>query len=65
MALHEAMLMNLYCSYGAASSPLFIPSGSLMCTCGEDTSKNPDDETTAVVDSPGPEANARRALTFA
>lgn len=46
-ALHEAMLMNLYCSYGAASAPLFIPSGSLMCTCDEATKAHESGETSS------------------
>jgi hypothetical protein len=33
-ALHEAMLMTLYFGYGAASTPLFIPTGSMLCECG-------------------------------
>lgn len=36
VAVHEAMLMSLYFGYGAPSAPLFIPTGSLVCTCGDD-----------------------------
>ena len=32
-AIHRAMLMSLYLGYGAPSAPLFIPTGSLVCTC--------------------------------
>ena len=32
-AIHEAVLMSLYFGYGAASAPLFVPSGGLVCTC--------------------------------
>lgn len=35
-AIHEAVLMSLYFGYGAPSAPLFIPSGSLLCTCGDE-----------------------------
>lgn len=35
-AIHEAMLMSLYLGYGAPSAPLFIPTGSLVCTCDRD-----------------------------
>lgn len=35
-AIHEAMLMSLYLGYGAPSAPLFIPTGSLVCTCGDE-----------------------------
>lgn len=35
-AIHEAMLMSLYLGYGAPSAPLFIPSGGLVCTCGDE-----------------------------
>jgi hypothetical protein len=35
-AIHRAMLMSLYLGYGAPSAPLFIPTGSLMCTCGDE-----------------------------
>ena len=34
-AIHEAMLMSLYLGYGAPSAPLFIPTGSLVCTCDQ------------------------------
>jgi hypothetical protein len=34
-AIHEAMLTSLYLGYGAPSAPLFIPTGSLVCTCDE------------------------------
>jgi len=30
------MLMSLYLGYGAPSAPLFIPTGSLVCTCGDE-----------------------------
>jgi len=35
-AIHEAMLMSLYLGYGAPSAPLFVPTGSLVCTCDQD-----------------------------
>ena len=35
-AIHRAMLMSLYLGYGAPSAPLFIPTGSLVCTCGDE-----------------------------
>lgn len=45
-AIHEAMLMSLYLGYGAPSAPLFIPTGSLVCTCdqggGSETTENPE-----------------------
>lgn len=28
--------MSLYLGYGAPSAPLFIPTGSLVCTCGDE-----------------------------
>ena len=64
-ALHEAMLMNLYCSYGAASTPLFIPSGSLMCSCGGDKPETPETPTATSIVTPNTDANARKLLTFA
>ena len=63
-ALHEAMLMNLYCSYGAASAPLFIPSGSLMCTCGEATKSRESGQTVADAHSSAP-ADLRSLLISA
>lgn len=35
-AIHQAMLMSLYLGYGAPSAPLFIPTGSLVCTCADE-----------------------------
>lgn len=52
-AIHEAMLMSLYLGYGAPSAPLFIPTGSLVCTCSDDT---PDNNT---VKSTTPETETR------
>lgn len=40
-AIHEAMLMSLYLGYGAPSAPLFVPTGSLVCTCDRDDNGSP------------------------
>lgn len=38
--------MSLYLGYGAPSAPLFIPTGSLVCTCDQagsaDTTEKPE-----------------------
>jgi hypothetical protein len=44
-AIHRAMLMSLYLGYGAPSAPLFIPTGSLVCTC-DDAGRGTSEEST-------------------
>jgi hypothetical protein len=53
------MLMSLYLGYGAPSAPLFIPTGSLVCTCDE----RRDDPVSPVELPPDPtETNLRNVL---
>lgn len=59
IAIHEAMLMSLYLGYGAPSTPLFVPSGGLTCTCDQ----NPDTTTTTDPDPDAiPDASMRGVL---
>ncbi len=59
IAIHEAMLMSLYLGYGAPSTPLFVPSGGLTCTCDQHLdAATPDRPSTDAA----PNANMRRVL---
>ena len=50
-AIHEAMLMSLYLGYGAPSAPLFIPTGSLVCTCDQGGSADSTEKTEPQADT--------------
>ncbi|MBU3704302.1 MAG: hypothetical protein FGM42_08035 [Ilumatobacteraceae bacterium] len=59
VAIHEAMLMSLYLGYGAPSTPLFVPSGGLTCTCDQDRGKH---EPTVPLKDVERDTNLRSAL---